>query len=51
MLAYDISKNVNLQLNIYNLFDKEYVASVNNGGSRYIPGQPRNALLTANLTF
>ena len=29
----------------------EYAALVNNGGSRYIPGQPRNALLTANLKF
>ena len=51
MLAYDVTKNVNLQLNIYNLFDKDYVASVNNGGSRYVPSQPRNALLTANLKF
>jgi catecholate siderophore receptor len=51
MLAYDVTKNVNLQLNLYNLFDKQYVAAVNNGGTRYIPGQPRNALLSANLTF
>lgn len=51
MASYDINKNVSLQLNIYNLFDKEYVASINNGGSRYIPGQPRNALLTANFTY
>jgi catecholate siderophore receptor len=51
MLAYDVTKNLNLQLNVYNLFDKQYVAAVNNGGSRYIPGQPRNALLSANLSF
>lgn len=51
MLGYDVSKNVNIQFNLYNLFDKDYAALVNNGGSRYIPGQPRNALLTANLKF
>ena len=51
MVAYDVTKNLSLQLNIYNLFDKEFISSVNNGGSRYIPGQERNALLTANLKF
>ncbi|WP_280154489.1 catecholate siderophore receptor Fiu [Piscinibacter sp. XHJ-5] len=51
MLAYEVTKNVNLQLNVYNLFDRQYVAAVNNGGSRYVPGQPRNVLLTANVAF
>jgi catecholate siderophore receptor len=51
MIAYDVTKNLQLQLNVYNLFDKDYIALVNNGGSRYIPGQPRNALLTASLSF
>lgn len=51
MVGYAVTKNLGLQLNVYNLFDKQYVASVNNGGSRYIPGQARNALLTANLSF
>lgn len=51
MVAYDLSKNVSLQLNVNNLFDKEYVASVNNGGSRYKPGEPRNALLSANFKY
>ena len=51
LLSYDLNKNVSLQLNVNNLFDKEYAASLNNGGSRYIPGQPRNALLTANLKY
>lgn len=51
MLAYDVTKNLSLQLNVYNLFDKEYIDSVNNGGSRYVPGAERNALLTANLSF
>jgi catecholate siderophore receptor len=51
LLSYDLNKSVSLQLNVNNLFDKEYAASLNNGGSRYIPGQPRNALLTANLKY
>jgi catecholate siderophore receptor len=51
MVAYDLSKNVTLQLNVNNLFDKDYVASVNNGGSRYKPGEARNALLSANFKY
>jgi len=51
MASYDLTKNLSLQLNIYNLFDKNYYTSVNSGGSRYTPGQERNALLTANLKF
>ncbi len=51
MLSYEVNKNLSLQLNVNNLFDKEYVAAINNGGSRYTPGQPRNALLTANLSY
>lgn len=51
MAAYDLSKNVSLQLNLNNLFDKEYVASLNNGGSRYKPGEARNVLLSANLKY
>ena len=30
MAAYDVSKNVQIQLNVYNLFDKFYLASLNN---------------------
>jgi catecholate siderophore receptor len=48
---YDVNKNISIQFNLNNVFDEEYVALVNNGGSRYIPGQPRNALLTANFKF
>jgi catecholate siderophore receptor len=51
MASYDVTKNLSLQLNIYNLFDKTYYTALNNGGSRYYPGQERNALLTANLRF
>lgn len=51
MVSYQINDNLNLQLNGYNLADEDYVAQLNNGGSRYIPGTPRSALLTINFSF
>ena len=51
MASYEVTKNVSLQLNIYNLADKDYIQSMNNGGSRYVLGAPRQATLTANLKF
>jgi catecholate siderophore receptor len=51
MLGYQVNDNVNIQLNGYNLADEEYIATLNNGGSRYIPGTPRSALLTVNFSF
>jgi catecholate siderophore receptor len=51
MVSYEVNKNLTLQLNLNNLFDEDYVSSINSGGSRYRPGEARNALLTANVTF
>ncbi len=51
MAAYDLSKNTTLQLNLFNVTDKDYIASVNGGGGRYIPGAPRSFLLSANFKF
>jgi catecholate siderophore receptor len=51
MATYELTKTVSLQLNLYNLFDKEYIASINSGGSRYRPGEKRNALLSASVQF
>lgn len=51
MASYRINKNVDIQLNIYNLFDKEYVAAINKSGYRYTPGLPRSARITANIAF
>jgi len=51
LVGYELTKNINLQLNLYNLLDEKYVAAVNSGRSRYFPGVPRSALLTANLQF
>jgi catecholate siderophore receptor len=51
MLDYRFSDRVSVQLNGYNLADEDYIGQLNNGGSRYIPGTPRSALLTVNFTF
>jgi len=51
MASYDISKHWQLQLNVYNLFDRKYMQSLNNGGSRYTPGAERNGLVSVNATF
>lgn len=51
MLGYALSRNLGLQLNVYNLLDEDYVAAVNNSGQRYFPGTPRSYLVTLNATF
>ena len=51
VLSYDISRNLSLRLNGYNLFDKQYVAAINKSGYRYTPGTPRTFLLSADLRF
>lgn len=51
MASWRMNKNLELQLNVYNLFDKEYVAAINKSGYRYIPGTPRSARVTANFFF
>lgn len=39
-LGYRVNSNLDLQLNMYNLFDTDYVASINKSGYRYHPGEP-----------
>jgi len=51
MARYQISDKISLQLNIYNLFDEEYISVLNNGGTRLSLGTPRSAMLTANFKF
>jgi catecholate siderophore receptor len=51
MASYDVTRNAQLQLNVYNLFDRQYIQSLNNGGSRYTPGAGRNGLLSLNVKF
>ncbi|CAB5710849.1 TonB-dependent receptor Fiu [Delftia tsuruhatensis] len=50
-MAYDVNSQLRLQLNIYNLADRKYVASLNSNGGRYIPGAARSARLIATLKF
>lgn len=49
MASYNLTRRVELQLNVYNLFDTRYIATLNNGGSRLTPGQPLRATLTARV--
>ena len=51
MVAYTIGRNVDVQLNLYNLADKTYVAAINKSGYRYTPGAPRSGSLMANFRF
>ncbi|HEY6939962.1 catecholate siderophore receptor Fiu [Dokdonella sp.] len=49
--SYPVNEHLSLQLNVYNVFDKDYVAAINKSGYRYSPGAPRSAMLTAALRF
>jgi catecholate siderophore receptor len=51
MASYDVSRQVSLRLNVYNLTDDTYIRNVNNNGGRYNPGYPRTATLTASFGF
>ncbi|MBQ5946984.1 catecholate siderophore receptor Fiu [Massilia sp. ST3] len=51
MASYKVNKHLDLRLNVYNLADEQYVASINKSGYRYTPGAPRSASLTANIRF
>lgn len=51
VVSYDFSANLSVRLNAYNLFDEEYVASINKSGYRYTPGTPRTFILSADVRF
>ncbi len=66
MIQYDINEQVNVRLNVYNLLDREYVASAGGGGGqgggtinnaatatggRVNMGQPLSFMLSTNFTF
>lgn len=51
MASYPLTKQLDMQLNVYNVFDKEYVAAINKSGYRYTPGMPLSAILSLNLKF
>jgi catecholate siderophore receptor len=51
MAQYQLSKMVDLRLNVYNLTDRAYAANINKSGYRYTPGAPRSGSLTLNFHF
>jgi catecholate siderophore receptor len=51
MASYPLTPYVDVQLNVYNLLDEEYMSSLNNGGSRYYLGTPRSFRLGVNVQF
>lgn len=51
MASYPVTKNITVQLNVFNLADEEYIASLNSGVSRYYPGVERSARLGVNVAF
>lgn len=51
MVSYQVNKNLDLQLNVFNLFNKKYMTSMNKLGFRYTPGLERSERLTANFKF
>ena len=51
VVTYPINDHFNLRLNVYNVFDKDYVAAINKSGFRYTPGAPRSAMLSAEIKF
>jgi len=51
MVAYQLTKNVELQLNLLNLTDEFYLERVHSGGGHGVPGAGRTALLTTSFKF
>lgn len=51
MAKYDINEDTAVQLNGYNLTNKDYVNAINKKGGRYIPGDSRSAVLSLNMKF
>ena len=50
MLGYKVNRNLDLRLNVNNLFDKHYLTRIRNNGWA-TPGDGRAAILTANYSF
>jgi catecholate siderophore receptor len=49
MIAYKVSKNVDVQLNVYNIWDKEYIDLV--GAHQDVPGAGRTVIFTTRFKF
>lgn len=51
VLAYDVTKNFSVRLNINNVSDKLYARAINNNSNRAYYGDPRTYILSADLRF
>lgn len=49
MLGYTVNENVTVQLNVYNLADKEYLDRI--GGGHAVPGAGRSMVLSTRFAF
>jgi catecholate siderophore receptor len=49
--AWQVTNQLGVQLNAYNVTDEDYIASINNSGQRYNAGVPLSYLATVNFKF
>lgn len=49
--TYKFSKQTQIRLNVYNVFDEEYISQLAEGGGQGIPGRGRQAVLTLRHDF
>ena len=47
MLKYEVTENIDLRVNVYNIADEEYIDRV--GGGHFVPGAGRSATVTASF--
>ncbi len=48
MGQYEVNKNLEVQVNVYNLWGEEYIQAV---GSNFTPGAGRSVVVSANIKF
>jgi catecholate siderophore receptor len=51
MASYRVQPNLTVRGNVYNVLDEEYIALLNNGGSRMTLGTPLTAAMTLDFQF
>ena len=51
LIAYHLTENVDLRLNLYNLTDEFYIERAHAGGAHAIPGAGRTALFSTSVQF
>lgn len=49
--TYKFTKQTQVRLNVYNVFDEEYISQLAEGGGQAIPGKGRQAILTVRHDF